>query len=56
MIRFLIRRLLFGAVVLWLISVAVFVLFYVAPADVAQLLACRPASQTTVEAIASTPT
>lgn len=51
MIRFLVRRLLFGAVVLWLISVAVFVLFYVAPADVARLLAGRQASQTTVEAI-----
>lgn len=51
MTRFLLRRILFGAVVLWLISAVVFVLFYVAPADVARLLAGRQASEAQVDAI-----
>lgn len=51
MTRFLIRRVIFGIVVLWLISVAVFVLFYVAPTDVARLLAGRQASPQLVATI-----
>lgn len=51
MIRFLVRRILFGVIVLWIITVSVFALFYIAPADVARLLAGRQASPETVEAI-----
>ena len=50
MIRFLIRRILLGIVVMWLITVAVFALFFVAPNDVARTLAGR---QATPEVIAS---
>jgi peptide/nickel transport system permease protein len=49
MIRFLIRRLLFAVLVLWLISVATFVLFFVAPHDPARVIAGRLA---TPEAVA----
>ena len=35
MVRFLIRRILLGLLVLWLITVAVFALFFVAPSNVA---------------------
>lgn len=49
MIRFLIRRLLFGVLVLWLISVATFLLFFVAPHDPARVIAGRLA---TPEAVA----
>ncbi len=48
MIRFLIRRLLFGVLVLWLISVATFVLFFVAPHDPARVIAGRLATPATV--------
>lgn len=48
MLRFLIRRLLFGVLVLWLISVAVFVLFFVAPHDPARTIAGRQATAQTV--------
>lgn len=48
MIRFLVRRLLFGVLVLWLISVAVFVLFFVAPHDPARIIAGRQATAQTV--------
>jgi len=48
MLRFLIRRLLFGALVLWLISVAVFVLFFVAPHDPARSIAGRQATAQTI--------
>ena len=48
MIRFLVRRVLFGVLVLWLISVAVFVLFFVAPHDPARAIAGRQATAQTV--------
>jgi len=48
MLRFLIRRVLFGVLVLWLISVAVFVLFFVAPHDPARTIAGRQATAQTV--------
>jgi peptide/nickel transport system permease protein len=45
MLRFLIRRLLTGLLVVWLISVIVFAIFFVAPHDVAQLLLGKFAAQ-----------
>jgi len=48
MLRFLLRRLLFGLLVLWLISIAVFVLFFVAPHDPARTIAGRQATAQTV--------
>ena len=48
MIRFLFRRILFGVLVLWLISVAVFGLFFVAPHDPARTIAGRQATAQTV--------
>lgn len=41
MVRFLIRRLLYGLVVLWIISIGVFALFFVAPHNPAKLIAGR---------------
>jgi len=49
--RFLIRRLGHGLLVLWLISMAVFALFFVAPSNVAQTLAGRQATPETVALI-----
>jgi peptide/nickel transport system permease protein len=43
-LRFLIRRVVFGAVVLWLITVATFALFFIAPPDVARSLAGKGAT------------
>ncbi|HEX5511386.1 MAG TPA: ABC transporter permease [Actinomycetales bacterium] len=48
MIRFFIRRTLFGILVLWLISVATFLLFFVAPHDPARVIAGRLATPETV--------
>ncbi len=48
MARFLVRRLLFGLLVLWITSSAVFVLFFVAPHDPARLIAGRLATPQTV--------
>jgi peptide/nickel transport system permease protein len=48
MLRFLTRRLLLGLLVLWIISVAVFVLFFVTPHDPARLIAGRLATPQTV--------
>lgn len=48
MFRFLARRLLYGIVVLWVISIAVFVLFFVAPNNPAKLIAGRLADARTV--------
>ena len=45
MVRFLVRRVLTGTVVVWLISVIVFAIFFVAPHDVARLLLGRFAGQ-----------
>ena len=51
MIVFLIRRLLHGLLVLWLITVAVFALFFIAPSNVAQSLAGRQATPETIALI-----
>jgi len=48
MLRFLTRRLLLGLLVLWIVSVAVFVLFFVTPHDPARLIAGRLATAQTV--------
>jgi peptide/nickel transport system permease protein len=48
MIRFLIRRIASGIVVLWVTTIAVFTLFFVAPHNVAQIIAGRQATQQTV--------
>jgi peptide/nickel transport system permease protein len=48
MLRFLVRRLFFGLLVLWTVSGAVFVLFFVAPHDPARLIAGRLATPQTV--------
>jgi peptide/nickel transport system permease protein len=48
MFRFLARRLVNGIFVLWLISVGVFVLFFIAPSNVAQRLAGRQATPETI--------
>lgn len=51
MLRFFIRRILQGAFVVWIISIIVFLLFYVAPNNVARKLAGRQADIQTVETI-----
>jgi len=51
MLRFLIRRTALGAIVLWLISMLVFTLFFVAPSNVARTLAGRQATPETVALI-----
>lgn len=51
MTRFLIRRILLGLLVLWLITVAVFGLFFVAPNNVARTLAGRQATPEVVAQI-----
>jgi len=50
-LRFLLRRVLFGIVVLWLVTVVVFVIFFLAPHDPARLIAGRMATPSTVAAI-----
>jgi len=52
MLRFLVRRLLLGVVVMWIITVAVFALFFVVPNNVARTLAGRQATPQTVALIA----
>ncbi|MHB1472447.1 MAG: ABC transporter permease [Dermatophilaceae bacterium] len=51
MLRFLIRRTALGALVLWLISMLVFALFFIAPSNVARTLAGRQATPETVALI-----
>ena len=51
MARFLVRRIALGILVLWLISLAVFALFFIAPNNVAQTLAGRQATPETVALI-----
>jgi peptide/nickel transport system permease protein len=48
MVRFLVRRILLGIVVLWAITVVVFVMFFVAPSNVASLIAGRQATPETI--------
>ena len=49
---FLVRRILLGLVVLWVITTVVFVMFFVAPRNVAQLIAGRQATPETVALVA----
>jgi peptide/nickel transport system permease protein len=51
MARFLVRRIALGVLVMWLITIAVFALFFIAPNDVARTLAGRQASPETVALI-----
>jgi peptide/nickel transport system permease protein len=51
MFRFLIRRVTFGAVVMWLVATIVFAMYFIAPHNVARTLAGRQASAATVAAI-----
>jgi len=51
MTRFLVRRILLGLVVLWVILSIVFVMFYIAPHDVARTIAGRQATPDTVAAV-----
>jgi peptide/nickel transport system permease protein len=51
MALFLIRRIAHGILVLWLITIAVFALFFVAPSNVAQTLAGRQATPETIALI-----
>jgi peptide/nickel transport system permease protein len=51
MARFLVKRVLLGALVLWIISVLVFAMFFIAPHDVAQRLAGRNATPESVAAV-----
>jgi len=53
MIRLLIRRLVSGIIVLWIISVAVFTLFFIAPHNVARAIAGRQATPQTVADVAA---
>jgi peptide/nickel transport system permease protein len=51
LVRFLIRRILLGVLVLWITSVAVFAMFFIAPHDPARLLAGKEATPQTVALI-----
>ncbi|HUB41232.1 MAG TPA: ABC transporter permease [Streptosporangiaceae bacterium] len=51
MIRLILKRLLSGIVVLWIISIAVFALFFIAPRNVAREIAGRQATPLTVELV-----
>jgi peptide/nickel transport system permease protein len=51
-LRFLIRRIAFGVLVMWVVATAVFVLYFVAPHNVAQTLAGRQATAQTIDLIA----
>jgi peptide/nickel transport system permease protein len=48
MVRFLVHRILLGLVVLWVITAIVFIMFFVAPSNVARLIAGRQATPETV--------
>src|SRR5581483_1564145 len=51
MSRFLARRIAFGLIVLWAVATAVFILYYLAPNDPAQVIAGRQATPQTVAAV-----
>jgi len=51
MLRFLIRRIAQGLLVLWLITLVLFALFFIVPSNVARTLAGRQAPQATVDLI-----
>lgn len=48
MARFLVRRILLALVVMWVVATAVFIMYFVAPHDVARLIAGRQANAQTV--------
>jgi peptide/nickel transport system permease protein len=50
-IRFLVRRILWGIVIVWFVATLVFGLFFVAPRDVARLIAGRQASDRTIQLV-----
>ncbi len=54
MARFLVRRISLGVVVLWIITILVFVMFFVAPNDVAHRIAGRNATPATVAVVRHT--
>lgn len=51
MIRLLARRLVFAALVMWVVATGVFALYFIAPNNVARLIAGRQASAQTVEIV-----
>ena len=51
MIRFLLRRLAWGALVVWIVATSVFVVYFAVPHDVARLLAGRQASEDQVKTV-----
>ncbi|MGH9106096.1 MAG: ABC transporter permease [Acidimicrobiales bacterium] len=51
MIRFLVRRVILGAIVMWVVASAVFIMYFVSPNDPAHLLAGKGATAATVAAI-----
>ena len=51
MTRFLVRRLLWGLLVIWFVATSVFVMFFAAPRDVARLIAGRQASEQTLQLV-----
>ena len=51
MIRFLFRRILWGVAIVWFVATLVFGLFFVAPRDVARLIAGRQASDKTIQLV-----
>jgi peptide/nickel transport system permease protein len=51
MLRFLVRRVIFGVIVMWIVATVVFIMYFVTPHDVARTLAGRQANAETVAAI-----
>ena len=51
MTRFLAGRILWGAIVVWFVATAVFAMFFIAPRDVARLIAGRQASEQTLQLV-----
>lgn len=51
MIRYLLRRLAWSALVVWLVATAVFVIYFAVPRDVARLIAGQRASEQTLEIV-----
>ncbi|HET9943594.1 MAG TPA: ABC transporter permease [Terriglobia bacterium] len=51
MTRYLLRRLLWGVAIIWVVATLVFALFFAVPRDVARLIAGRQASEQTIEVV-----
>jgi peptide/nickel transport system permease protein len=51
MTRYLVRRLFWGLIVVWVVVTSVFAMFFIAPHDVARLIAGRQASEETMERV-----